>query len=94
MQFDHLYKPMEQGEKMKVARLLITGDSHLEDDAKGCGLDIAEMEEEGQKEEGFCLGFFPIHQEAQKKALEELWMPLKLDKVCLAKNDWETHCFV
>lgn len=65
---------------MKVARLLMTGDTHMQDDAKGCGLDIAKMEEEGA-EDGFCLGFFPIHSPKEKDALQALWMPLKLDQL-------------
>ena len=65
---------------MKIARLLMTGDTHMVGDAKGCGLDIAKMEEEGA-DGAFCLGFFPIHDSAEKAALQELWMPLKLGQL-------------
>ena len=85
----HLYAPLTGGERMKIARLLMTGDSHLVGDAKGCGLDIAKMEEEGQAEDGgFCLAFYPLHATDEKEALEAKWMPLKLGHLL---TDYKTY---
>jgi len=42
--FAHLYVPLTEGERVKIARLLVTGDKHFKGDAKGCGLDIDKLQ--------------------------------------------------
>lgn len=42
--FAKLYVPLTEGERVKIARLLVTGDKHFKGDAKGCGLDIDKLQ--------------------------------------------------
>jgi hypothetical protein len=39
-----LYQPLTEGERVKIARLLVTGEKHFKGDAKGCGLNIDKLQ--------------------------------------------------
>ena len=82
----HLYEPLTEGERVKLCRLLVTGESHFKGEAKGCGVNIDKLEAEEEPDDNdastevvskFCLGVFPLHNEELKDQLENKWMPLK-----------------
>ena len=80
--FKHLFMPLTEGERMKLCNLLVQGETYFDGPAKGCGLDISSLEEDGDEDDdpsesmAFCEGVFPIHNVEKKSALEALWMPL------------------
>jgi hypothetical protein len=67
---------------MKLCNLIVQGETYPLGDAKGCGLDISQLEEDGGEDDdpsesmAFCVGVFPIHNVEKRDALEQLWMPL------------------
>ena len=72
---ESLYAPLTEGERMKLCRLLMTGNSSFEGDAKGGGLDINVLES-SRKDNSFCKAVFPIHDPKLKDDLESKWMPI------------------
>lgn len=72
---EKMYAPLSDCERNSFFRSLVSGASHFKGAAKGCGLDIAQLEST-KEDNAFCLAVFPSHDEAAKETLEAKWMPL------------------
>jgi len=71
----HLYSDLSNGERMKLMRLLISGDKFFKGMGKGCGMDIEELEST-KEDNKHVLAVFPLHDRPAQKELETKWIPL------------------
>jgi len=70
-----LYKPLTEGTKLKLCRMMVMGNPNYKGDAKGCGFDMDSLES-SVKDNEFCLAIFPTHNYELKDKLEKAWIPL------------------
>jgi hypothetical protein len=75
LEAEKMYMPLNDRERISFFRVLVSGDSHFDGSAKGCGLDIPELEST-KADNAFCLAVFPSHDEPAKEVLAKKWMPL------------------
>jgi hypothetical protein len=70
-----LYCEFTSGDFIKLLFLILVGSPNFKDGAKGCGFDITKLNST-EKDDAFCLAFFPLHDNELKAKLERRWLPL------------------
>jgi len=71
----HLYEPLSGGDLLKLCKRLVMGSSRFKGPAKGCSFNLEHLASD-ERDNAYCLAFFPLHHAQMKQALEEAWMPL------------------